>query len=159
VQKALDKAEAEKKPRYEEVLLRLEAGTDLSSADFGASFKFEVREAAAVQELDPHPTMKVGIRLKAVFEGINAGNAPVTLALTKASVVTLKGRNELLVRGGKGELFSRTFDPEAPKMFEYGSIVPPRYPPQTRLLMVFEVESGGVKKTLRSPLVTVTKKD
>jgi len=159
VQKALDKADAEKKPRYEEVLLRIDAGTDLAVADFGTSFRFEFREGAAVQELDPHPTIKVGIRLKAVFEGINAGNAAVSLTLTKGFVVAPKGRFDLIVKGGKGELFSRTFDPEAPKMFEYGAIVPPRYPPGTRILLVFEVESGGVKKTLRSPILTVTKKE
>lgn len=112
-----------------------------------------------MQEPDPHPTMKLGVRLKAVFEGVNAGNAAAPLTLTKGTVVTLKGRSDLVVRGSKGEAFTRTFDPETPKMFEYAAIVPPRYPPQTRLVLVFEVESGGVRKLLRSPVLTVQKKE
>jgi hypothetical protein len=44
-------------------------------------------------------------------------------------------------------------------MVEYGAILPPRYPPGTRLALVFEVEVNGAKKLLRSGIIAVEKKE
>lgn len=71
----------------------------------------------------------------------------------------MKGRNELLVKGPKGEPFTRTFDPQAPKMVEYGAILSPRFPPGTRYALVFEIDVAGTKKLLRSGLLAIEKKE
>ena len=53
---------------------------------------------------------------------LNSANyGPVTI--TKAVLVTAKGRNDLLVKGPKGEPFIRVFDAQSPKMIEYGAII------------------------------------
>lgn len=81
------------------------------------------------------------------------------MTLAKATFVTVKDKMGLLVIGAKGEPFSRKFDPMIPKMFEYGSLVPPRWPPGTRGVAVFDVEFGGKKYTLRSPICAIEKKE
>lgn len=156
VQKAYDKAGSDFRPRYEEVLLRLDCGTDSARESFG-SLDLELREAAAVQE--PVPQINIGIKLKAIFEGTNGGETPARLTITRAVLVTLKGRNELLVKGPKGEPFSRTFDPQAPKMIEYGAILAPRFPPGTKYALVFELDVDGTRKLLRSGILTIEKKE
>ncbi|MBI3856960.1 MAG: hypothetical protein HY293_14835 [Planctomycetes bacterium] len=105
------------------------------------------------------PQINIGIKLKAIFEGTNHGTAPVSITLTKAFLVTAKGKNDLLVKGPKGEAFTRTFDAQAPKMIEYGAILSPRFPPGTRCALVFEVDVEGTKKLLRSAILTIEKKD
>jgi hypothetical protein len=156
VQKALDKAGSDLRTRYEDVLIRIDCGTDSSRESFG-SLDLELREAGASHELVPQ--INIGIKLKAIFEGTNGGAAPVSLMIKKASLVTPKGKVELLVTGSKGEAFTRTFDSQAPKMIEYGAILPPRYPPGTRVALVFEVEVDGAKKLLRSGIIAIEKKE
>lgn len=148
VQKALDKAGSDFRTRYEDVLIRIECGTDSARESFG-SLDLELREAAATPE----------IKLKAIFEGTNGGTEPAVVTLTKAVLVTVKGRNDLLVKGPKGEPFNRTFDPQAPKMIEYGAILSPRFPPGTRYALVFEIDVNGAKKLLRSGILTIEKKE
>jgi hypothetical protein len=156
VQKAYDKAGTDFRPRYEEVLIRIDCGSDAPRQSFG-SLDLEVREAAATSEAVPK--FGDGVKLKAIFDGTNGGNDPVVATIAKASLVTAKGKVELLVKGPKGEPFSRTFDSQAPKMIEYGAILPPRYPPGTRLAIVFEIEVDGARKLLRSGIITVEKKE
>ena len=105
------------------------------------------------------PQFGNGIKLKAVFDGANGGTNPVSVTITKAGVVTSKGKVDLLVKGAKGEPFTRIFDSQAPKMIEYGAILPPKYPPGTRLALVFEIEVDGAKKLLRSGIIAVEKKE
>jgi hypothetical protein len=155
-QKAAEKAAGELKQRYEDVYLRLEAGVDDEKAVFG-DVTFSFVEAAAVQE--PHETLKTALRLKAVFEGSNGSAQAATVVLARGTIVTAKGKTDLLVKNPKGEPFSRVFDPQSPKMFEYGVFLTPRYPPGTRAVLVFEAECGGRKQLLRSPLLTVAKKE
>ena len=75
------------------------------------------------------------------------------------SIVTSKGKIDLLVKGSKGEPFTRIFDPQTPKLIEYGVIIPPRYPPGTRYAIVVEVEVDGARKLLRSGILTIEKKE
>ena len=156
VAKAWDKAAAEKKARYEDVLLRIDAGGDLTSVTVG-QFTFQVQECAWTQELDKEG--KAHLRLKVVFQGSTIGESAVTVTLAKATFYTAKDKLGLLIVGSKGEAFARTFDPMVPRMFEYGSIVPPRWPPGTRGVAAFDVEFGGKKHTLRSPIASIEKKD
>lgn len=156
VEKAFEKAGSDFKARYEDVLIRLDCGTDSGRETFG-SLDIELREAAAVQE--PVPQINIGIKLKAIFEGTNGGTEPMTVTITKASIVTAKGKNELLVKGPKGEAFTRMFDAQAPKMIEYGAILSPRFPPGTRAALVFELDVAGTKKLLRSAVLTIEKKE
>ena len=156
VQKAFDKAGNDFRPRYEEVLIRIDCATDSARESFG-SLDLELREAGASSEAVPK--FGDGVKIKAIFDGTNGGNDPVVVTITKASLVTSKGKVALLVRGPKDEPFSRTFDSQAPKMIEYGAILPPRYPPGTRLALVFEIEVGGAKKLLRSGIIAVEKKE
>jgi hypothetical protein len=44
-------------------------------------------------------------------------------------------------------------------MVEYGAILSPRFPPGTRVALVFEIDVGGTKKLLRSGILTIEKKD
>ena len=156
VQKALDKAGSDTKPRFEDLLIRMDCGTDSARESFG-SLDFELREAAATHE--PVPQINIGIKLKTIFEGTNNGAKPVVVTITKGTLVTAKGKFELLVKGSKGEPFTRTFDTAAPKIVEYGAILPPRYPPGTRVALVFEVDVDGMKKLLRSGILTIEKKE
>jgi len=156
VAKAWDKAAANKKSRFEDVLLRIDAGTDQSNVTVGP-FTFQVRECAWVQEIDKEG--KAQLRLKVVFEGSTIGESAVTVTLAKSTFYTAKDKMTLLVVGAKGEAFSRKFDPMVPKMFEYGSLIPPRWPPGTRGVAVFEVEFCGKKYTLRSPIAPIEKKE
>ena len=105
------------------------------------------------------PQINIGIKLKAIFEGTNGGTEPVSATITKAMLVTAKGRNDLLVKGPKGEPFVRVFDAASPKMIEYGAIIAPRFPPGTRVALVFEVDVNGTKKLLRSAILTIEKKE
>jgi hypothetical protein len=156
VEKAFEKAGSDFKTRYEDVLIRIDCGTDSARESFG-TLDVELREAAAVQE--PVPQINIGIKLKAIFEGTNGGTEPLVVTITKASIVTAKGKNELLVKGPKGEAFTRTFDAQAPKMIEYGAILSPRFPPGTRVALVFELDVSGTKKLLRSAILTIEKKE
>ncbi len=156
VAKAWDKAAADKKPRYEDVLLRIDAGTDQTSVSLG-QFSIQVQDAAFVQELDKEG--KAQLRLKVVFEGSTIGDNAVTVTLSKSTFQMAKDKMSLLVFGSKGEAFSRKFDPMIPKMFEYVAILPPRWPPGTRGVVVFEVEVAGKKHTLRSKIATIQKKE
>jgi len=156
VQKALDKAGSDLRTRYEDVLIRIDCGTDSARESFG-SLDLEFREAGATQE--PVPQINIGIKLKAIFEGTNGGTEPAVATITKAVLVTPKGRNDLLVKGPKGEPFTRTFDPQSPKMIEYGAILAPRFPPGTRVALVFEIDVDGTKKLLRSAILTIEKKE
>jgi hypothetical protein len=106
---------------------------------------------------EPGPDGKTALRVKAVFNGTNAGTAPVPITITRALFLTAKGELSMVVRGAKDEPFTRQYDPNVPKLFEYGAILPPRWPPGTRALVVFDLESGGVKKSIRTPLQTVAK--
>lgn len=156
VQKALDKAGSDLRARYEDVLIRIDCGTDSARETFG-SLDFELREAGATQE--PVPQINIGIKLRALFEGTNGGAAPVSVTIKKASLVTAKGKADLLVTGSKGEAFTRVFDSQAPKIIEYGAIINPRYPPGTRVALVFEIEVDGAKKLLRSGIIAIEKKE
>ena len=156
VQKALDKAGSDFRTRYEDVLIRIDCGTDSARESFGA-LDVEFREAGATQE--PVPQINIGIKLKAIFEGTNGGTEPVSVTMTKAILVTAKGKNELLVKGPKGEPFTRTFDSQAPKMIEYGAILAPRFPPGTRYALVFELDVDGKRKLLRSAILAIEKKE
>jgi hypothetical protein len=156
VAKAWDRAAADKKTRYEDVLLRIDAGTDQTSVQVG-QFRIELLDAAFVQELDRDG--KAQLRLKAVFDGAAVGDDPVTVTITKSAFVMAKDRMPLLVVGTKGESFTRKFDPMVPKSFEYGSIVPPRWPPGTRGLLVFELDIAGKKQTLRTKIASIEKKE
>jgi len=105
------------------------------------------------------PKFGDGVKVKALFDGTNNGTAPVSVTITRASLVTSKGKVDLLVKGPKGEPFTRIFDAAATKMIEYGAILPPRYPPGTRLALAFELEVDGARKLLRSGIITVEKKE
>ena len=156
VQKALDKAGSDFRTRYEDVLIRIDCGTDSARESFG-SLDIDFREAGASQEAVPQ--INIGIKLKAIFEGTNQGTEPVSVTVTRAALVTAKGKNDLLVKGPKGEPFTRTFDAQAPKMIEYGAILAPRFPPGTRYALVFELDVNGTKKLLRSGILTIEKKE
>jgi len=156
VAKALDKAPADRKARLEDVILRIDAETDQETVTLG-SFEFKVQDSAFVQELDKDG--KAQLRLKAVFEGSTIAESPVTLTITKAVFVTAKEKLTLLVVGAKGEPFTRKFDPMIPKMFEYGSILPPRWPPGTRGALVFEIEANGKKQRIRTKIAAIEKKE
>lgn len=105
------------------------------------------------------PQINIGIKLKAIFEGTNGGTEPVSVTITKAVLVTAKGRNDLLVKGPKGEPFTRTFDAQSPKMIEYGAILAPRFPPGTRCALMFEIDVNGTKKLVRSAILAIEKKE
>ncbi len=156
VQKAFDKAGSDVKPRYEDLLIRMDCGTDSARESFG-TLDLELREAGATQEAVPQ--INTGIKLKTIFEGTNGGTEPRVVTITKATLVTAKGRNDLLVKGPKGEAFTRTFDAQAPKLIEYGAILSPRWPPGTRVALVFEVDVDGTKKLMRSAILTIEKKE
>jgi hypothetical protein len=110
-----------------------------------------------VQELDKEG--KAQLRLKVVFDGSTVGDDAVTVTLTKAAFVLAKDRMPLLVTGSKGEAFSRKFDPMVPKMFDYVSLLPPRWPPGSRGVVVFEIDVAGKKHSLRSRIAAIEKKD
>jgi hypothetical protein len=156
VQKALEKAGSDLKTRYEDVLIRIDCGTDSARESFG-SLDVELRDAGAVQE--PNPRTTIGIKLKAIFEGTNSGTDPAEVTITKGTLVTAKGTMDLLVKGPKGEPFTRVFDSQAPKMIEYGAILPPRFPPGTRVALAFELQVDGKRKLLRSGILTIEKKE
>jgi len=156
VQKALDKAGSDFRARYEDVLIRIDCGTDSARESFG-SLDLELREAGASSE--SVPKFGDGVKVKAMFDGTNNGTGPVAVTITKAILVTSKGKVDLLVKGPKGEPFTRVFDSQAPKMIEYGAILPPRYPPGTRLALAFEIEVDGARKLLRSGILSVEKKE
>jgi len=156
VQKALEKAGSDLRPRYEDVLIRIDCGTDSARESFG-SLDLELREAGATTEAVPK--FGDGVKLKAIFDGTNGGSDPASVTIVKASLVTAKGKVDLLVKGPKGEPFTRVFDAQAPKMIEYGAILPPRYPPGTRLALAFEIEVNGTRKLVRSGIITVEKKE
>jgi len=44
-------------------------------------------------------------------------------------------------------------------MIEYGAILAPRFPPGTRVALVFELDVNGAKKLLRSGILAVEKKE
>lgn len=162
VEKAYAKAGSDKKVRYEDVLLRLDAGTDAAEAVFG-SLSLSISEAALTQEITPDG--KAALRVKVVFSGNTIAEKAEVATLVKGTVYTPKAKMGLLVKGAKGESFARTFDPMTPKMFEYGAVLPPRYSPGTRAVFAFdvevEVEKDGkkqvVSKTIRSPIVVIGK--
>lgn len=156
VQKALDKAGSDFRARYEDVLIRIECATDSARESFGP-LDLELREAAGSQE--PVPQLNVGIKLKAIFDGTNGGTSPVTATISRASFITARTRSDLLVKGAKGEAFTRTFDAQTPKMIEYGAIIPPRHPPGTRFALVFEIDVDGTKRLMRSGILVIEKKD
>ena len=156
VAKAWDKAPADKKARYEDVLIRIDGGTDQTSISAG-QFSIQIQDVAFTQELDKEG--KAQLRLKAVFDGSTIGDMPVKVTIAKSTFQMAKDKMSLLVVGSKGEAFTRTFDPMVPKMFEYVAILPPRWPPGTRGTVVFELEVGGKKQTLRSKIAAIEKKE
>jgi hypothetical protein len=156
VAKAWEKAPASKKARFEDVLLRLDAGTELHSAQVG-EFSIGIQEASFTQEITPEE--KAVLRVRVVFDGRNETPDPVVLTLAKATLYSAKDHMGMLVRGQKGEAFARTYDPRTPKMFDYVALIPPRFDPGTRAVVVFEVEVGGVRKLIRSQILTIGKKE
>jgi hypothetical protein len=156
VRKALETAVGDARSRLEEVQLRLLAGTDAVSASFGRT-TLSVQEASGRE--DALPDGKPGLRLKAVFQGTNEGPAPLSVTLAKATLVTAKGDFAMLVRGSRGEPFTRTYDPAMPKLFEYGALVPPRGGPGTPALIVFDLESGAEKRKVRTPVFRIERKE
>jgi hypothetical protein len=81
------------------------------------------------------------------------------VTLSKATLVTARERIDLLVKGTKGDPFTRIMDSPTPKRIEYGAILPPRLPPGTRFALAFELEVDGARKALRSGILTVEKKE
>ena len=106
-----------------------------------------------VQEAGPDG--KPALRIKAVFSGTNTGEAPAAVTIARALFLSTKGELAMVVKGAKGEPFTRQYDPNAPKLFEYGAYLPPRWPPGTRALVVFDLESGGLKRQIRTPIQTI----
>ena len=156
VARALDQAGSDLRERYEEVLIRIDCGTDSARESLGP-LEVELREAAASQE--PVPQFGSGLKLSAVFEGTSGAPEPLTFTITRASLVTARSRIELPVKGPQGETFSRSFDPSTLKRIEYGAFLPPRFPPGTRYALVFEVEASGTRKLMRSGILPVAKKE
>lgn len=117
----------------------------------------ELREAGA--SCESVPRFNYGLKVRTVFEGTNPGPSPVSITLAKATLVTAREMIDLLVKGTKGESFTRVMDSPAPKRIEYGAILPPRFPPGTRFAVAFELEVEGVRKTLRSGILIVEKKE
>jgi hypothetical protein len=155
VERAFKVAGTDKRARLEEVLLRIDAGTDAGSATFG-KLSLKIHEAALA--LEKTPDEKVILRLKVVVDGANEGDAPATVTIVKATLHTVEKAVDLGVKGRKGEPFARTYDPAAPKMFEFGSALPPRHGAGVRAVVSLELECGGEKKPVRTAILTVEKK-
>ena len=81
------------------------------------------------------------------------------VTMAKATLHTMKGSMGLLVRGAKGEAFSRQADPNVPKPFEYGAVIPPRFPVGAAAVVSVELEAAGKKQVVRTPLFAIEKKD
>jgi hypothetical protein len=79
--------------------------------------------------------------------------------MAKATLHTMKGSMGLLVRGAKGEAFSRQADPNVPKPFEYGAVIPPRYAVGALAVISVELEAGGKKQVVRTPVFAIEKKE
>lgn len=151
------RAGSDKKPLFEDVLLRIDAGTDEDTVQFG-TLALRIHAAAVGNEALEGKTW---LRVKVTFEGIQEGDADGVVTFAKATLVTLKEKTSLLVKGPKGEPFSRTINPKAPKFFEYGVLLPPKAA-GTRYVVVFEMEAEvdkkPVRKLLRTPVGAVEKK-
>lgn len=159
VDKALKRAGSDTRRMFEEVLLRLDAGTDRNEAEFGG-LSLKLSAADAVQEVHQG---RAALRLKVVLEGTNTGKIDETITIVKATLYSPKGKMGLLVRGTKGERFSRTFEPNAPKFIAYGAVIPPRYGAGTPVVVTLEIEGtdqGGTRKIrkMRTRIMTVEKK-
>jgi hypothetical protein len=156
LRKAHEKAGSDRKPLFEEVLLRIEAGSDQTYAKFGEC-SVSIVEGSVTPEVPPGsgPAQRV----KVVIQLDNQEKSPVTVAMAKATLHTMKGNMGLLVRGSKGEPFSRQADPNVPKSFEYGAVIPPRFPVGSLATISIELEAGGKKKVVRTPIFTIEKKD
>ena len=156
IRKAHGKAGIDKKARLEEVLLRIEAGSDLAYAKFGEC-SVSIVEAGVAQELPPGGAPAQ--RVKLVIHLDNQGKDAVSVAMSKAMLHTMKGNMGLLVRNAKGEAFTRQADPNVPKSFEYGAVIPPRFPVGSLATISVELEVGGKKQVVRTPLFTIEKKE
>lgn len=156
LRKAHEKAGSDRKARLEEVLLRIEAGAELAYAKFG-DCSVSIVEAGVAQELPPGGAPAQ--RVKVVIHLDNQGKDPVAVAMSKATLHTMKGNLGLLVRNAKGEAFTRQADPNVPKSFEYGAVIPPRFPVGSLAVISVELEAGGKKQLVRTPLFTIEKKE
>lgn len=155
MERAYKLAGTDKRARLEEVLLRIDAGTDEEAATFG-KLTLKVHEAALT--LEKTPDDKVILRLKVVLDGANEGEKQATVTIAKAMLLTAEKATELGVKGRKGEPFARAYDPGTPKMFEFGSALPPRHGAGVRAVVSFELECAGEKKSIRTAILTVEKK-
>ncbi len=156
LRKALQKAGSDRRARYEEVILRLEAGTDLTYATFGKC-SVSILESGVAQELPPGGAPAQ--RVKVVVSLDNQESSAVTVAMSKAMLHTTKGNMGLIVRTATGVPFTRQADPNVPKTFEYGAVIPPRFPVGSSAVISIEFEAGGKKQAVRTPIFTIEKKE
>lgn len=155
MEKAWKRAADDRKARFEEVLLRIDAGTDAREAEF-EGLRIATHEVEVLREKGPDG--KPCLHVRVVFSGTNGGDEEVTVTFKRATLHAPGGKTGLLVRGTKGEAFTRTFDPGRPKYVSYGAIIPPRHAPGTRVVVAFELARRSSVKRVRTPIAVISER-
>lgn len=153
VAKAMGSAKAALKPRYEEVLLRIDAGVDETAPKISDM----TVDGIAEWFLDTVQTQKVA-HIKVAFRGDNAAGKEQTFRIVGAELVTLKERIKLVTEGAKKEPFEKAVPAGAAKNLTYGNMITPKWAAGTRAVFVFEIKVGDATAKLRTNVVTLAAK-
>ncbi len=151
------KAAAERKPLMEEVMLRIDGGNPPAEATFGR-VEVQPREPSGAQEEGPDG--KPALKIKAQIQATNQMDEATVLTIAKATIVTLKGKKDLAMKGPDGKPYERAVDARLSKLIEFVAPLPlSTYAPGTRAILVFEVTVGKdpKKQAIRSGAFVIEK--
>ncbi len=149
VAKARDRAKD--KAVYEEVMLRIDCGTDEQSLTIGK--KVDVNIDSSDFDLITHKDGKKYARLKIIVNAANNTDGELKLVIRKATFVLLDKKHDMPVQGPDKKFFERTLAARMPKQFEYGDFLPPTYRKGTRCIVVFEFAVGEEKGLIRTAVL------
>jgi hypothetical protein len=152
VAKAMGSAKAALKPRYEEVLLRIDAGVDETAPKISEM----TVDGIAEWFLDTVQGQKVA-HIKVAFRGDNAAGKEQIFRIVGAELVTLKERIKLVTEANK-QPFEKAVPAGAAKNLTYGNMITPKWAAGTRAVFVFEIKVGDATAKLRTNVVTLAAK-
>ncbi len=151
---ARDKAKPDARAPYDDVLLRIDCGTDVTSVGIGkvtASFdhiQFELRKSRDGIET-PH--------LEIVVNAVNAERAEHKIIFKKARLFSLKTKLDMPVLARDKQPFEKVLPPEETRQISYVNDISSNFKWEkgTRVVCVFEFTVGNKSGTVRTPVVVL----
>jgi hypothetical protein len=151
VDKARGKAKAEERGIYEEVMLRIDCGTDVAELELGKdkliAFNIDSSEWT-------HETSQNGVKcvkIKIVINATNSTDEELKVVFKKATLHTLKDKPlDMPVITVEKKPFERAMPSRLTKQIEYGNVITSKWDKGTRAIVVFHFAVGDESGALRT---------